>query len=158
MGWGNRTDEARAVMSRFKQFPFGTAVVLSCTLAWAAELPAPVESSSFIEPGELAAMSLSIVDQKLALSLAVETHVQIDMVKYALSEIDDPALRQLAEKRLRLYEQLFTALDALTEDRASRLLTATAGLGIGRRFRIAACPIGYSRGRERGQCRAQCRP
>lgn len=97
-----------------------------------AELPQAVHanpSTALTTPAELDALSLSMVDEKLALSLAVEAHVQIELLQFAVAELDDAALRQLAQKRLTLHRELFAALDALTSGRAANMLASAAPAG-----------------------------
>jgi len=94
-----------------------------------AELPKAthvVEPTVLTTPAELEGLRLSMVDEKLALSLAVEAHVQIELLQFAVAELDNAALRNLAENRLALHRGLFVALDDLTAGRAASMLNAAA--------------------------------
>ena len=75
-----------------------------------------------VPPGDLDSVSLSIVDEKLSLSLAVEIHVQIELTEFALPAIHNDALRQLTAKKLQLYYQLLGTLDNLTDGRSTAVL------------------------------------
>jgi hypothetical protein len=94
-----------------------------------AELPKAtqaVEPIALTTPAELEALTLSMFDEKLALSLAVEAHVQIELLQFAVAELDDAHLKSLAEKRWALHRGLFAALDDLTAGRAANMLSAAA--------------------------------
>ena len=86
----------------------------------------PVEPTALTTPAELEELRLSMVDEKLALSLAVESHVQIELLQFAVGELDNAALKNLAENRLALHLGLFAALNDLTSGRAASMLNATA--------------------------------
>jgi hypothetical protein len=67
-------------------------------------------------------VSLNFVDQKLALSLAVDTHSQIETAEFALKSIGNEALRRLMTSRLADHRALAERLDSLTEGRAKRAI------------------------------------
>jgi hypothetical protein len=73
--------------------------------------------------GELDAVRLSIVDEKLALSLAVEAHIQIELAQFALAGIRHDELKCFTEKKLRHYQQLLNTLEELTGGRAGKVLS-----------------------------------
>lgn len=76
---------------------------------------------------ELDAMNLSMTDQKIALSLAVETHVQIELIEDSLGKIHDAELRQFVESKRQLYASLLNTLNDLTNGRAANMLDAANG-------------------------------
>jgi hypothetical protein len=75
---------------------------------------------------ELDAVSLSIVDEKLALSLAVETHIQIELAQFALVGIRHEDLKSFTGKKLRHYRKLLNTLETLTGGRAGKVLSRAA--------------------------------
>jgi hypothetical protein len=79
-----------------------------------------------VAPSELDAISLSMVDEKIALSLAVETHIQIELAQFALARLGNEELKQLTVKKLGSYRQLLNTLEELTGGRAGKIL-ARAG-------------------------------
>jgi hypothetical protein len=70
----------------------------------------------------LADVHLNVVDQKLALSLAVDTHMQIEMAELALESVQNEGLRRLLTNRLESQRAFATQLETLTEGRASRAI------------------------------------
>lgn len=72
---------------------------------------------------ELDAVSLTIIDEKLALGLAVETHVQIELAQFALAGIRHDRLKHFTEKKLRHYRQVFNTLEVLTGGRVGKVLS-----------------------------------
>jgi hypothetical protein len=100
-------------------------VVLLAALSSAAAEPAAISATDGNVLGsaaELEATNLSYVDEKLALSLAVETHLQIRLQEYALTNIIDDELEELTHRKLHLYRSLLDTLDELTSGRARTLL------------------------------------
>jgi hypothetical protein len=79
-------------------------------------------SDGLVPQTELDAVSLSMVDEKLVLSLAVETHVQIEITEFALAGIQHAGLKQFTEKKLATYRRLYTTLDELSGGRATSTL------------------------------------
>jgi hypothetical protein len=81
------------------------------------------EITGFLVPeDELADVGLSIVDEKLAMSLAVETRIQIDLTEFVLTSIHDENLTALTERKLQGYRQLYETIDHLTGGRAGSML------------------------------------
>ncbi|MEX0677402.1 MAG: hypothetical protein WD063_10020 [Pirellulales bacterium] len=76
---------------------------------------------------ELDAINLSMIDRKLALSLTVEIHVQIELLEYSLGEVHDAALKRLLESKRQLYCSLLNTLNDLTGGRAATMLDAANG-------------------------------
>jgi hypothetical protein len=72
--------------------------------------------------GELDAVSLNVVDEKLALSLAVETHIQIELAGYALGGVHDEELKRFTDTKLQTYRRLLNTLEVLTDGRAVKVL------------------------------------
>ena len=66
----------------------------------------------------LSKVHLNIVDQKLALSLAVDTQMQIEMGQLALESIRNDTLRRLLTARLDTQRAFVEQLETLTQDRA----------------------------------------
>jgi hypothetical protein len=60
---------------------------------------------------------LNLIDQKLALSLAVDTRAQISLAEFALKNVSDEALRQLLEQRIAGQRAFSEKLESLTEGR-----------------------------------------
>lgn len=60
---------------------------------------------------------LNLIDQKLALSLAIETHAQIEMGEFASRSIASDALRRLVTTRLESLREFAAELSALSEGR-----------------------------------------
>jgi hypothetical protein len=92
-----------------------------------AELPtatSAVEPTVLWSPAQLDGLKLSLVDEKLALSLAVEAHVQTELLQFAVAELDNAELKSLAAKCLALHRGLYAALDDLTDGRAASMLNA----------------------------------
>jgi hypothetical protein len=106
----------------------GTPAVV-CTspcLAPAADLEATsdVEAAELLVPLEqLDEINLSIVDDKLAMSLAVEANIQVELTEFALDMIKDEHLKSLTEEKLRSYRQLYNTLNELTGGRADSMLS-----------------------------------
>jgi hypothetical protein len=73
-------------------------------------------------PEELDVLSLSRIDQKLVLSLAVEMQLQVTLGEAAIERIHDDGLKRFAADKLRLYRALFATLDELSNGRAAALL------------------------------------
>ncbi|MEX2114707.1 MAG: hypothetical protein WD845_16060 [Pirellulales bacterium] len=71
---------------------------------------------------ELDQINMSIVDEKLAMSLAVEAHVQMELSEFALDIIGDSRLKALTDQKLRGYRQLYSTLNELTGGRANAML------------------------------------
>ncbi len=69
---------------------------------------------------------LSVIDEKLAMSLAVETWVQIGLAEYALPTIRDDELRAMTEAKLLTYRKLLNTVDYLTDGEASAMLEDAA--------------------------------
>ncbi|MGD9722876.1 MAG: hypothetical protein AB7O59_22190 [Pirellulales bacterium] len=104
-------------------------VVTPAVRAVADELPAPAarqEPELLATPPALEDVALTLIDEKLALSLAVETHVQIELTQYALACVHDEGLKQLTQSKLDGYRRLFHTVDALTEGRARAMLVSPA--------------------------------
>jgi hypothetical protein len=78
---------------------------------------------------DLDSMNLSMMDQKIALSLAVETHVQIELLEDSLGKIHDAELKRLVETKRQLYGSLLNTLNDLTNGRAANMLDAADGQG-----------------------------
>ena len=100
------------------------ATIAMCDTPWAraddgAHLPL---SDGLVPRTELDDVSLSIIDEKLVLSLAVETHVQIEITEFALAGIQDEGLKQFTEKKLATYRRLYNTLDELSSGRATSTL------------------------------------
>jgi hypothetical protein len=74
-------------------------------------------------PAELDALGLTAIDRKLALSLAVEIYLQVTLNDDVADRIQDPDLKRLTQRKLRLYRATFAAFDRLAEGRAAKLLT-----------------------------------
>jgi predicted secreted protein len=84
------------------------------------EIAAAVE---FLVPAsELDEVNMSVIDEKLALSLAVETHVHMDVMEFALHSMSDADLRALTQRKLRSCQQLYNTLDDLTGGRVEAML------------------------------------
>jgi len=79
---------------------------------------------------ELNAITLSVIDRKVSLSLAVEMHIQIELTESALDQIRDPSFRQLVENKQRLYRGLFDTLDSLVAGEASSMLVDAGELSV----------------------------
>ena len=102
-----------------------TAFFASLLPAAAAERPwlsADADGESSEAEFALEGVSLNMIDQKVAVSMAVEAQVQIDLVEHALPKIHDPRLRRLTERKLALYRALFETLDDLSDGRARSML------------------------------------
>jgi len=102
-----------------------TAFFASLLPAAAAERPwlsADADGESSEAEFTLEGVSLNMIDQKVAVSMAVEAQVQIDLVEHALPKIHDPRLRRLTERKLALYRALFETLDDLSDGRARSML------------------------------------
>ena len=65
---------------------------------------------------------LNLIDQKLALSLAVDTHGHIKMAQFALESIDSDAVRQLVTARLASQRDFAAELNLLTKGRTVKTL------------------------------------
>jgi hypothetical protein len=61
---------------------------------------------------------LNLIDQRLALSLAVDAHAQIEMAEFALKTIATDELRRFMTERLEAQRAFAAELDALTGGRA----------------------------------------
>ena len=102
-----------------------TAFFASLLPATAAEpqwLSAEAEGESAEAEFALEGVSLNLIDQKVAVSLAVEAQVQIDLTEHALPKIHNSRLRRLTERKLALYRALFETLDDLSDGRARSML------------------------------------
>jgi hypothetical protein len=89
--------------------------------------PAPAQAIEFLVPAaELGEVNLSIVDDKLAMSLAVEAHLQIELTEFALASITDPQLKAHTEEKLRSYRQLYETLNELCGGRPNAMLGRVA--------------------------------
>lgn len=86
-------------------------------------LIAIVASECLVPQSELDKVSLTIIDEKLALSLAVETHIQIELAQFALAGIRHDGLTHFTEKKLRNYQQIFNTLEVLTGGRVGKVLS-----------------------------------
>jgi len=82
---------------------------------------APVDER-LASQSELDAVCLNLIDEKLALSLAVETHIQIELLQLALPGIRHDDVKHFAERRLSLYRQMLNTLDELTCGRVGKTL------------------------------------
>ncbi len=89
--------------------------------------PAIAVAERLATQSELDAVSLNIVDAKLALSLAVEVQIQIELSELTLAGIHDDVLKRFAEKKLRFYRQLLSDLDELTGGQSGRMLARASG-------------------------------
>jgi predicted outer membrane protein len=85
--------------------------------------PTIVAPECLAPQNELDAVSLTIIDEKLALSLAVETHIQIELAQFALAGIRQEGLKHFTETKLRHYRQVFQTLEVLTGGRAGKVLS-----------------------------------
>jgi predicted outer membrane protein len=72
---------------------------------------------------ELDAVKLSVVDEKLALSLAVEAHIQIELAQLALAGSRHEDLKRFTGRKLRHYRQLLNTLQTLTGGRAGEVVS-----------------------------------
>jgi paraquat-inducible protein B len=85
----------------------------------------PVEESPQ-PPSKNSEVSLNIIDQKLALSLAVDMHCEIDRTSGALKVATTPAVRQYLTQRLAVQQALADQLDQLTGGRAKTTIARAA--------------------------------
>ena len=60
--------------------------------------PAIAAQKYLVPQSEIDAIRLSMVDEKLALSLAVETHIQIELAEFAMTGIRHGDLKRFTEK------------------------------------------------------------
>jgi hypothetical protein len=97
-------------------------VALVAAGAAAQDAIGPAAGDKLAPQSELDTISLSIVDEKLALTLAVEIHVQHELTEFALTGIQDENVRLLAENKRRLYAQLLNTLHDLTGGRSAAML------------------------------------
>jgi hypothetical protein len=74
------------------------------------------------EAGAAPEVHLNLIDQKLALSLAVDTQGQIEMAEFALKSIANDALRRLVTVRLEGQRDFAAELNMLTGGRAESTL------------------------------------
>ncbi len=89
--------------------------------------PAPTQAIELLVPAaELCEVNLSVVDDKLAMSLAVEAHLQIELTEFALASITDPQLKAHTEQKLHSYRQLYETLNELTCGRPDAMLGRVA--------------------------------
>jgi predicted outer membrane protein len=101
--------------------------VLSHLAADEPDIRPDVVAPEYLAPqSELEAVRLNIVDEKLALSLAVEMHIQIELAKVALAGSRHEDLKRFTSKKLRHYRQLLNTLESLTGGRASKALSRAA--------------------------------
>ena len=84
--------------------------------------PAAITAERLATQSDLDAVSLSIVDEKLATSLAVEMHIQIELTELALPGIRHDNLKQFAARKLRVYRQLLSNLEELTGGQTAKML------------------------------------
>jgi hypothetical protein len=97
--------------------------VLSHTVADEPDVRPDIVALEYLAPqSELDAVRLSIVDEKLALSLAVEMHIQIELAQVALAVIRHEDLKRFTGKKLGQYRRLLNTLETLTDGRASKVL------------------------------------
>jgi hypothetical protein len=82
------------------------------------QTPAPEGDPPTSEEKQAREVSLNVVDQKLALSLAVDTRGQIEMAEFALEAADSEPTRQLLRERLERLRAFATKLETLTEGKA----------------------------------------
>ncbi len=68
------------------------------------------------------AVYLNVVDQKLALNLAVDANTQIAFAEFALSKVDKDAVRNYAKSQLAKQRALAAKMDSLTSGEASTLI------------------------------------
>jgi hypothetical protein len=73
-------------------------------------------------PAPSTEVNLNLIDQKLALSLAVDTRAQIDIADLALKTIASDPLRRYVTERLESQRAFAARLDALTEGRTREAL------------------------------------
>ncbi len=102
-----------------------SALLENSVVAQAGELDASAASAPvelLLPAAQLDEISLSIVDDKLVMSLAVEAHVQLQLSEFALTIIGDARLKTLTEQKLRGYRQLYCTLNELTGGRANAML------------------------------------
>jgi hypothetical protein len=88
------------------------------------------ESVSLVAGEKIGGTSLSMIDRKLALSLAVEAHLQIRVLEYAGPALRDGEAKALAKRKLKLYRALSTALNDLTHGEAQEVLERAGTLEI----------------------------
>lgn len=118
-------------MSRWRPSILATAALAASVVCIAAAARgAEVDSAAvgrplefLASPADLDAVNLSIVDDKLALSLAVEIHVQIELTEFAVKGVQHDALRQLTLRKLALYHRLLDTMDNLSGGRATATLS-----------------------------------
>ena len=92
----------------------GPAAFLHHAQAGELGIAATPQAAEFLMPiAELGDVNLSIVDDKLAMSLAVEAHWQIELTEFALASITDPQLKAHTEQKLRSYRRLYGTLNEL---------------------------------------------
>ena len=95
---------------------------------FAAGAVAGAAATENVRAGDLAtssdrnAMGFNVFDQKLAISLAAETHVQIELARFAIAGVHDEQLKQLAKNKLHLYRELLTTLDYTSNGRIKTIL------------------------------------
>ncbi len=114
--------------------------------------PNNLASEYLVPQSEIVAIRLSIVDEKLALSWAVETHIQIELATFALAGIRHEDVKDFTERKLQHYRQVFNTLDELTGGRAGKVLArATRNTGVKTTSDNAAATAGNSRPARRGR-------
>lgn len=77
---------------------------------------------SLDEAGGATQVHLNLIDQKLALSLAVDTEWQITMSRFALDGVTSDALRQFVARRLEGQQDFCRQLNRLTKGRTRKAL------------------------------------
>lgn len=127
-----RNGEEIMLAQRPKVWLAAAAIALWLTLAaaitsHAAETTAAgagsAETIELARPAELDGVSLTVIDRKLALSLAVEIYLQVALIDDVIDRIQDPDLKRLTERKLQLYRGMFVAFDRLVQGRAMKILT-----------------------------------
>ncbi|MGD9724488.1 MAG: hypothetical protein AB7O59_24730 [Pirellulales bacterium] len=120
-----RTQRANALLAAV------AALAVCSTLSTAARaaqktspLAEPAVPAELAQTAELEALHLSMVDRKLALSLAIEMYLQIALTDDCVGRIQNEELKRLTQRKVQLYRSVFAALDRLTEGRAISVLTA----------------------------------
>src|SRR5262249_1970758 len=86
------------------------------------EVPDEAEKETAGDKTDKGAVSLNLVDQKLALSLAVDMHGQMDLTQFALEGVTDEVLRRALSTRLDAQRDFSTQLETLTSGRSKTAL------------------------------------
>jgi hypothetical protein len=102
---------------------FSVSVCAAQTLDVADETaPRVLPTANELETPAAPAIHLNFIDQKLALSLAVDTQSQIEAAEFALKSISNEALRRHVAARLEQQRAFAQRLDALTDGRAKQAI------------------------------------